>query len=738
MAGFGIQEIRNRARSWFHLGLDYGMVGSYQRVRPYNVRLASDNIEFLQPACLFSVALLVVLTLFHLVTVRHAVGVLVAGIAAVLAIGVVSFAAKSTALGSSTPRKALLLSAVFCTIWYAFALYSDLILQPYSRSVLTCLVFLTLPMIFDARPADNILGSFVAFAFFVGVELAFSAPHVWAFDILGVLVAISVGIFFGQRKTASKLKEIIYLDMYRTATKTSVLVAQVDVASDAFYALQVPDYIEPIGKGNTSAKRAIGLIGEQFVDPQFVEGYKRFFDFSTLESRFAGCDQISFTFLDFRERWFQTTLIKQESAAGGVSSVVIIVRDVDALERERIAYQQELRDTADEARRANASKTNFLRRMSHDVRTPINGIFGVLEIAEHFPNDADKQAECRTKIREASGFLLSLVNNVLDMNKLESGSIELEHVPFDLLDVSREVRSIVQAQAAEHGVSLSGGARESGVVHRYLVGSPVHLQQILLNLGSNAAKYNRPGGSIAIDCHEISCDGHMATYEIICEDTGIGMSEEFKQRAFEPFAQDEQHATTTYTGSGLGLAIVKELVDCMGGSIKLESMEGVGTKFTILMPFELDLDHAANADEAAVFESLSGKRALLVEDDDLNAEIAQFILEQEGMEVQRTANGKEGVEAFESSKVGYFDVVFMDVTMPVMGGLDATRAIRACGRADADVPIFAMTANAFQDDRRESLEAGMTEHLTKPLEIEKIREAVGKALVERERCQTSR
>ena len=509
------------------------------------------------------------------------------------------------------------------------------------------------------------------------------------------------------------------------------MVAQFDIASDAFYALQVPGYLDPVNESVKSATGAIELVGRKFVDPRFVEAFNRFFDLSTLAKRFAECDQATFTFLDFRNRWCKATLIAQSKVAGEVSSAVVIVRDVDATEREKLAYQQKLRDVADEARRANASKTNFLRRMSHDVRTPINGICGMVEIADRFPDDMEKQAECRTKVREASGFLLSLVNNVLDMNKLESGTIELEHVPFDLLDVSRKVSSIVHVQAVEHGVTLSGGSRGKGITHRYLMGSPVHLQQILLNLGSNAAKYNKPGGTLAIDCRELSCDGQVAVYEITCEDTGIGMSPEFQKHAFEPFAQDEQHTTTTYTGSGLGLAIVKELVERMGGTIKLESEEGVGTKFTIVMPFELDLNHESNIEEKRAIEDLSGKRALLVEDDDLNAEIAQFLLEQEGMEVQRAVNGAQAVEVFETSSVGYFDVVFMDIMMPVMGGLDATRAIRACERPDADVPIFAMTANAFQDDRHESLAAGMTEHLTKPLEIEKIREVVGRALAQR-------
>lgn len=731
MAGFDKGKIKSRVHSWFNLGFDQGMAGTYRKARPYNIHLASDNIEFLPHACLFSVAAFAVTALFFLITSGCITGVAVAGAVAALAAAVVGFASKYEVPESKIPLKALALTAAFCVIWYAFSFYVDVIVQPAFRSILTCLAFLALPLMFDARPVDNILGSAMAFVAFLALEVAFVPHDVLVFDVLGVLLAISVGILFSQRKTASKLKEIIYLDMYRTATKASILVAQFDIAADAFYALQMPDYLGPVNESVKSATKAIELVGRKFVDPQFVEAFNRFFDLSTMAKRFAECDQATFTFLDFRNRWCEATLIAQSQVAGEVSSAVVIVRDVDATEREKLTYQQKLRDVADEARRANASKTNFLRRMSHDVRTPINGICGMVEIADRFPDDMEKQAECRTKAREASGFLLSLVNNVLDMNKLESGTIELEHVPFDLLDVSRKVSSIVHVQAVEHGVTLSGGSRGKGIAHRYLLGSPVHLQQILLNLGSNAAKYNKPGGSLAIDCHELSCDGRVAVYEITCEDTGIGMSSEFQKHAFEPFAQDEQHATTTYTGSGLGLAIVKELVERMGGTIKLESEEGVGTKFTIVMPFELDLNHESNIEEKRAIEDLSGKRALLVEDDDLNAEIAQFLLEQEGMEVQRAVNGAQAVEVFETSSVGYFDVVFMDIMMPVMGGLDAARAIRACKRPDADVPIFAMTANAFQDDRHESLAAGMTEHLTKPLEIEKIREVVGRALAQR-------
>lgn len=278
-------------------------------------------------------------------------------------------------------------------------------------------------------------------------------------------------------------------------------------------------------------------------------------------------------------------------------------------------------------------------------------------------------------------------------------------------------------------VIIVPGDQGAGLTHRYLVGSPLHLQQILLNLGGNAVKYNRPGGTVAMGCTELSCENGVATYRITCEDTGLGMSPEFQEHAFEPFSQEERFATSAYTGSGLGLAIVRELVELMGGSITLESTEGVGTKFALVVPFEVDTEHTQEQHAAQSARSLAGKHALLAEDDDLNAEIAEFVLGNEGITVQRVANGREAVDVFAAAAPGTFDLVFMDVMMPVMNGLDATRAIRALDHPDAaSVSIFAITANAFQDDERESLAAGMTAHLTKPLEIEKIREAVATAL----------
>ena len=723
------QRFLQAVRRWFNLGFPENQLGSSEQITRYGLALASDNVASLPTICAFSSFLTLAITVAHLILVGVAHRVAAPAFFVIAAFCIIGALAGRPIPREHTPRAAMGLVLALYIAWFGFCMYCDIALQPFQRSILTCLAFLTLPLLFDARPRDVLFGEALALAVFLTLEHLYVDADTRMMDVLGACIAIIVGVALSQRKTASRLNEIIYLDMYKTATKTSVLVAQVDLRSDAFHALQLPEYMEPVVSQFTSAKAALARIGEVFVDPSYREAYSQFFDFDTLTYRLESSDQANFTFEDHRGRWCLTTVVAQGRTAERVTSAVIIVRDIDDEHRQEMAYQKQLHDTAIEAQRANAAKTNFLRRMSHDIRTPINGIRGVMDIADHFPDDMAKQAECRQKVESASAFLLSLVNNVLDMSKLESGAVELEHKPFDIMELSRSVHTIMSAQAAEYGVSIIPGDRGRGIQHPYLIGSPLHLQQILLNLGGNAVKYNRPGGTVAMSCHEIASTDTTATFKICVKDTGLGMSPEFQKHAFEPFAQEAQHVVSTYTGSGLGLAIVKELVELMGGTISLESEQGVGSTFTVVLPFEIDHHHvdAVAAEPSAV--DLHGKRALLAEDDDLNAEIAEFVLGNEGLTLQRVANGQEAVDAFAASAPGTFDMVFMDVMMPVMNGLDATRAIRALDRPDAaTVPIFAMTANAFQDDERESLAAGMTAHLTKPLEIEKIREAIAKAL----------
>ena len=390
-------------------------------------------------------------------------------------------------------------------------------------------------------------------------------------------------------------------------------------------------------------------------------------------------------------------------------------------------YQKQLIQMADEAKRANMAKTDFLRRMSHDMRTPINAINGYVRIAGAFPDDQVKQQECRNKILTASGYLLEMIKSVLDMSKLESGEMTLEHKPFQMTALLERVCRVIKVQAIEEGIDFN--VDNEVLTHSGLIGSPAHIQQILMNLLNNAVKYNRRGGRVWLRCREIADRPDRSWFEFVCEDTGIGMSEAYQQQIFEPFSQESDGIKTRYDGAGLGLPITKRMIELMGGTIDFWSQKNVGTRFTVRLSLEIDIvschyDPAIHADETA---NLAGLRALLVEDNEMNMEIAEFLLKEQHMMVDRAWNGAQAVELFEQSETHAYDIVLMDIMMPVMDGLEAARRIRSLKREDAKtVPIFAMSANTFIDDITKSMEAGMNEHFTKPLDIEEIREAIGR------------
>ena len=395
--------------------------------------------------------------------------------------------------------------------------------------------------------------------------------------------------------------------------------------------------------------------------------------------------------------------------------------------RQQRAYQIELEQAAHKAEAANVAKTEFLQRMSHDIRTPINGIRGMVEIGNHYSDDPDKQAECRRKIWDASGLLLELVNEVLDMGKLESGEIILEHRPFNMVKLLTGLRDVLEKQAAGRGIKII--CEDIALPHPELIGSPVHVKRLMMNIMSNAVKYNKDNGTITVTLQELRCEGGKAWICFTCADTGIGMSEEFQKHIFEPFTQEALDARSTYGGTGLGMSITKSLVDKMDGTITFESKQGVGTTYVITLPFEInrDAEPQPGHEKSMDASTLQGMRVLLVEDNDLNLEIAQFLLENAGMKVTTARNGQQAVDTFAAAAPGSFDAILMDVMMPVMDGYEATRTIRRLDRPDAgSIPILAMTANAFTEDRRRAYEAGMNEHLTKPLETELVLKTLAK------------
>ena len=382
-------------------------------------------------------------------------------------------------------------------------------------------------------------------------------------------------------------------------------------------------------------------------------------------------------------------------------------------------YKAELLIAAKKAEAANEAKTEFLQRMSHDIRTPINGIRGLVNMADHYADDMEKQTEYRTKVKEASNLLLELVNDVLDMSKLESGEIVLEEIPFNLSSISREVFVVIEQMAAEQNIRVAWEKKE--ITHRDFIGSPGYVKRVMMNILSNAVKYNKENGQIYVSCVEIPSEQpEMTTMEFVCRDTGIGMAEEFQKHIFEPFAQEHTGSRAKFAGTGLGMAISKKLVEEMGGTITFESEKGVGTTFVIRVPFKIDLDADKREESKDVSEkSIKGMHVLLAEDNELNMEIAEFLLQNEGAEVTKAWNGQEIVELFRKSEAGEFDVILMDIMMPIINGYEAAKRIRSLDREDAKkIPIIAMTANAFTEDRIRAKEAGMDEHIAKPIDVE--------------------
>lgn len=479
-----------------------------------------------------------------------------------------------------------------------------------------------------------------------------------------------------------------------------------------------------LNKGNRIVRRFL-------VAPESQASMKDFLDPSTLSDRLRERDTLCQSYLTTDGIWhLGRFIVKSRHEDGSASTLLYTIQNIDEAKRTEIAYQEELKKSAREAQIANQAKTDFLRRMSHDIRTPINGILGMIEIADNHPADIEKLQDCRHKIRQAAGTLLSMVSDILDMNKLESGTLEPESVPFDIFALLMEANHLTEMQAPAYGVTIH--MKNPPFPVRRVIGSPTFLRRVLLNLTGNALKYNRRGGRIDLSCDKIEIKGEKAFFTLSCADTGIGMSPSFQSRAFEPFTQESDTARTHYMGTGLGLSIVKEFVSKMGGTITLSSQKGVGTRFTITIPFTID--HASQEAETASQSpvSLSGLHVLLVEDNELNREIALCLLEKEGMEITTCENGAEAVKAFRESPLGYYDLILMDIMMPVMDGIEAVKAIRGLDREDAGtIPIFAMTAQASSENVRKCLNAGMDGHIPKPIEASKLGSTILKVKVHR-------
>lgn len=480
----------------------------------------------------------------------------------------------------------------------------------------------------------------------------------------------------------------------------------------------------------------------RYVTEDTLENYRIVDSSFKLLKRFAtGAKQVTVEYCETMGKenkpvWLQKTVLMSrdmvydantDKESSVVHGIVLFKNTSDFHEKEQ-QEKARLQMAYEEADSENRAKTEFMNRMSHDIRTPINGIMGMVDIIRKNRDDWGKVDDSLDKIQLSTRHLLELVSDVLDMSKLEAGMFEIHEDVFDMNELMDEVAALVDAQLVESGITHC--KHRSNIQHTALKGSSLQLRRIMVNLLSNAIKYNKSNGTIDTYAEELSCDGTTVWYEFKIVDTGIGMSEEFiKEQLFKPFTQEKNDARTLYRGTGLGMSIVKALLDKMGGSIEVESQLGEGSTFTFRLPFKVDENaiETKKEEQSSGEQKLEGKQILLVEDNEINMEIAEFYLTDLGATVSKAWNGKEALELFEASEPESYDVILMDVMMPEMDGHEATQRIRALKRPDTQtVRIVAMTAQTSEDSIHKCLDAGMDGHIAKPINEEKILSALHK------------
>lgn len=582
-----------------------------------------------------------------------------------------------------------------------------------------------------------------------------------------------------ELKTALDEAQLRY-EIISAISKAYTTIVRIDLEQDHAEKISDRGHAQDIAQTEETASAGLRKVCDVLVAPEYREAVKTFMDLSSLPERMEHDDVLDTEYKMVDGSWHRLSfLVKKRAETGRVNHVLCVVRSISDVKRRELdlVYQ------ADAAKREGEMKARFLSNMSHDIRTPLNGVIGLVNLAEQYPEDLEMLTKIRARERETLQYLVSLVNDILDMNKLASGAIEERSLDFDLVDLLVRVNQQAQTKAEKKGVQYQIGWDRSDIRHPALCGNPVYLSRILTNIVDNAIKFSEPGTTIHVWGEELTVsDNASATaavtaqdtpapagagasaadpareatsaaaetlartatpqktlFRFICEDQGCGMSEETLHRVGMAFTQGEETSRTQYQGAGLGLAITKQLVDRMGGQMKIESTLGVGTKLMIELPFAIGEQSAIHPEGQNIDEiPVAGIRALVVEDNELNREIATFMLEHHGMEVTPAVNGQEAVEIFEKSAPGYFGAIYMDIMMPRMNGLDATRAIRAMKRRDAHViPIIAMSANAFADDIINGRLAGMNRHLAKPVDEDGMIRALRECMSENDTLKLS-
>lgn len=516
-------------------------------------------------------------------------------------------------------------------------------------------------------------------------------------------------------------------EIIEAIAKSYQYISRIDIAKDWFEEIANRDAENMNYKKSGEVTSGNRNACKKFVAEEYQEAFLKFTDITTLPVRMKNEETIVMEYQMKDGNWHKLRFIeKKRDKDGNLTHVLCAIRSISDVKKK----EQELLHQVAEARKDAALKSQFLSNMSHDIRTPINGIIGMTELADRYPDNLEIQKKCREKLVESARHLVSMVNDILDMNKLETEQFVENDIPFNLAAVLNRVNTDQQMQAGKKKIDYVVDWKKSELNHMYLMGNPVYIEKLLTVITDNAVKFTKPGGNVSVWCREISEDDERAFYEFGCSDNGIGMSEEFAGHAFEMFSQENKTSRTQYEGTGLGLAIAKKITERLGGTIEIKSKKNCGTTVTMTIPFKTGVQNLMQYTENVNTEStedipLEGLHALIAEDNELNLEIAKLMLEEKGICVECAADGKEAVARFEESEQGHYDVIFMDIMMPYMNGWDATRKIRTLQRPDADkIPIIAMSANAFAEDIINSHISGMNWHLTKPVDADKMMTAL--------------
>lgn len=514
-------------------------------------------------------------------------------------------------------------------------------------------------------------------------------------------------------------------EIIEAIAKSYQYISRIDIAKDWFEEIANRDAENMNYKKSGEVFSGNRNVCKKLVAEEYQEAFLKFTDITTLPVRMKNEETIVMEYQMKDGNWHKLRFIeKKRDKDGNLTHVLCAIRSISDVKKK----EQELLQQVAEARKDAALKSRFLSNMSHDIRTPINGIIGMTELADRYPDNPEIQKKCREKLLESARHLVSMVNDILDMNKLETEQFVENDIPFNLAAVLNRVNTDQQMQAGKKKIDYVVDWKKSEMNHMYLMGNPVYIEKLLTVITDNAVKFTKPGGNVSVWCREISEDDERAFYEFGCSDNGIGMSEEFAGHAFEMFSQENKTSRTQYEGTGLGLAIAKKITERLGGTIEIK--KNYGTTVTMTIPFKTGVQNLMQYTENVNTEStedipLEGLHALIAEDNELNLEIAKLMLEEKGICVECAADGKEAVAKFEESEPGYYDVIFMDIMMPYMNGWDATRKIRTLQRPDADkIPIIAMSANAFAEDIINSHISGMNWHLTKPIDADKLMTAL--------------